>query len=354
MWRVEGIEQANFGTLPDGRPVPAVTLTNAQGVVATVIAWGATLQALIVPDRRGGRADVVLGHATLDEYLDRRQYFGGTVGRFANRIARGAFTLDGASFRLPVNDGVNALHGGLDGFDRRLWTIADYPRHRAVTLRYVSRDGEEGYPGTLTVDATYALDDDDVLTIEYVATTDAPTIVNLTNHTYWNLSGEGGAADAMGHVVTLLADHFLPTDAGSIPTGEIRPVVGTVFDFDSPRLVGERVTDMRDAQIAIGRGYDHCWIADGGTGIRAMAWVYDPASGRSFELRSNQPGLQFYSGNFLDGTTRGKTGRFYRTRDGVAFEPQRLPDTPNRPAFGSARLAPSEIYRNVIEYRLAW
>jgi aldose 1-epimerase len=223
-----------------------------------------------------------------------------------------------------------------------------------VTLRYVSCDGEEGYPGTLTVDATYALDDDDVLTIEYVATTDAPKIVNLTNHSHWNLGGEGNAGDAMGHVVTLLADHFLPTDVGSIPTREIRPVAGTAFDFGSPRVVGEHVNDTRDAQTAIGRGYDHCWIADGGTGTRAMARVYYPASGRGLEFWSNQPGLEFYSGNVLDGTTRGKVGRFYRARDVIAFEPQRLPDTPNRPAFGSMRLAPGELYRNVIDYRLTW
>lgn len=264
---------ANFGTLPDGRPVPAVTLTNAHGVAATVIAWGATLQALIVPDRTGGRADVVLGHATLGEYLDYRKYFGATVGRFANRIARGAFTLDGANYRVPTNDGANALHGGLDGFDRRLWTIVDEVAGRSVVLRYVSRDGEEGYPGTLTVDATYALGDDDVLTIEYVATTDAPTIINITNHNYWNLGGEGSDAGALGHIVKLLADAFLPTDAGSIPTGEVRPVIGTAFDFRSSRVVGDRVHDPRDAQIAIGRGYDHCWIGDDATGVRALARV---------------------------------------------------------------------------------
>ena len=349
---------ATFGTLPDGRPVPAVTLSNRHGVAATVIAWGASLQSLVMPDRAGRRADVALGYATLSDYLDRPQYFGATVGRFANRIARGKFSLDGKAYQVPVNNGPNSLHGGTAGFDKQLWTVVDAAGGASghVTLRHISPDGEMGYPGTLTVDAIYRLGEDDRLTIEYRATTDRPTIVNVTNHAYWNLSGEGSANGAMAHIVTIPADAFLPTGAGAIPTGEVRPVAGTAFDFRAPHPVGERVRDATDAQLVFGRGYDHNWIV-GRTVTRdehLMAHVVDPASGRSFELWSNQPGLQFYSGNFLDGTTNGKAMRIYRGGDAVVFEPQIFPDTPNQPAFGSARLAPGEVYRNVMTYRLSW
>ncbi len=344
---------AVFGLMPDGRPVPAVTIADARGVTATVIAWGATLQSLVVPGR-DGPADVVLGHATLGEYLAHPQYFGAAVGRYANRIARGRFTLDGIDYQVPVNDGANALHGGPAGFDKRLWDVVA-ANGEAVTLRHVSPAGEEGFPGTLTVDATYRLTDA-ALTIDYRATTDAPTIVNVTNHAYWNLGGEGSAAGAMGHVVTIPAGDFLPTDAGAIPTGEVRPVAGTPFDFRTPRTVGDRVRNARDAQIALGRGYDHCWVIEREVtpDLHPMATAVDPASGRGFELWSNQPGVQFYSGNFLDGTTRGKGGQLCRAGDAVVFEPQVFPDTPNQPAFGSARLDPGEVYRNVIEYRLHW
>ncbi len=352
------VQQGTFGTLPDGRPVPEITLVNRHGVHATVIAWGAALQSLILPDRRGHLADVALGYDNLKDYLDHPQYFGATVGRFANRIAKGRFTLDGRAYQTPVNNGANALHGGTAGFDKQLWQVVDSaggPRGH-VTLRHVSPDGEMGYPGTLTVDATYALGEDDRLTIEYRATTDKATIVNVTNHAYWNLSGEGSANGAMGHVVTILADAYLPTDAGSIPTGEVRAVAGSVFDFRSPHAVGERVRDAREQQLVFARGYDHNWVV--GRQVTAdehlMARVVDPASGRGFELWSNQPGVQFYSGNFLDGTTSGKAKRLYREGDAVVFEPQLFPDTPNQPAFGSARLAPGETYRNVISYRFSW
>lgn len=352
------VARSTFGTLPDGRPVPAVTLTNRHGVSATVIAWGAALQSLVMPDRNGHPADVALGYPTLRDYLDHPQYFGATVGRFANRIARGRFTVDGGAYQAPVNNGVNSLHGGTAGFDKQLWSViaAVGGATRHVTLRYVSPDGEQGYPGTLTVDATYALGDDDRLTIEYRATTDKPTIVNVTNHNYWNLSGEGSANGAMGHLVTIPAETFLPTDAGAIPTGEFRSVAGTPFDFRTPHAVGERVRDARDEQLVFGRGYDHNWVI--GRHVtpdeHLMARVSDPASGRAFELWSNQPGLQFYSGNFLDGTTSGKSRHIYRAGDTVVFEPQIFPDTPNQPAFGSARLVPGDTYRNVMTYRLSW
>ena len=345
-----------FGTLPDGRAVPAVTLSNGHGVSATVIAYGAALQSLVMPDRTGARADVALGYATLPEYLAKPQYFGATVGRYANRLALGRFTIDGQSFQTPVNDGPNSLHGGKQGFDKVLWEVASVHSGpvASVTLRYVSRDGDQGYPGTLTVDATYSLDEKNQLSIEYRATTDRATVVNVTNHNYWNLSGEGSANGAMGTEVTIPADAYLPTGATAIPTGEIRPVAGTPFDFRTPRVVGERVRDAKDQQIVFGRGYDHNWIV--GRAVTAephlMARAHDPASGRGFELWSNQPGLQFYSGNFLDGTSSGKSGRIYRGGDALVFEPQLFPDTPNQPAFGSARLAPGETYRNLMIYRL--
>ena len=348
--------RSTFGVLPDGRAVPAVTLSNGRGVSATVIAYGASLQSLIMPDRNGTAADVALGYAKLADYLAKPQYFGGTVGRYANRLARGRFTLDGKAYQTPVNDGANALHGGTIGFDKVLWQVADV-RHgpiASVRLHYVSRDGEMGYPGTLSVDAIYSLDEDDRLTIEYRATTDKPTIVNITNHAYWNLSGEGSANGAMGTLVTIPAEAYLPTDAGAIPTGEVRPVAGTVFDFRTPRTVGDRVRDATDTQIVFARGYDHNWVI--GRTVTAdehlMARASDPVSGRGFELWSNQPGLQFYSGNFLNGTSAGKARKVYRAGDAIVTEPQIFPDTPNRSEFGSARLAPGQTYRNVMTYRL--
>lgn len=349
-------KRSTFGTLPDGRAVAGVTLENGKGVSATIIAYGATLQGLVMPDRDGKRADVILGYADLKSYLAKPQYFGSTVGRYANRLAGGRFTVDGKSYQAPVNNGPNSLHGGTTGFDKVLWDVVDVKSGPAasVTLRYVSPDGDQGYPGKVTVDAIYSLDENNALTIEYRATTDAPTIVNVTNHAYWNLAGEGSAGGAMGHLVTIPAETYLPTDATAIPTGEFRPVAGTAFDFRTPHAVGERVRDASDQQIVFGRGYDHNWVV-GKTVTptqHLMARVSDPQTGRGFELWSNQPGLQFYSGNFLDGTSSGKAGQIYREGDAIVMEPQIFPDTPNQPKFGSARLAPGETYRNVMTYRL--
>lgn len=348
--------RGSFGTMPDGRAVASVTLSNGHGISANIIAYGASLQALVMPDRAGRKGDVILGYGTIGEYLAKPQYFGATVGRFANRLAAGRFRVDGQSYQTPVNDGKNALHGGTAGFDKVLWqvtSVKDGPV-ASVTLRYVSRDGDQGYPGTMTVDATYSLDERDNLTIEYVATTDKPTIANITNHSYWNLSGEGSEHGAMGHVVTIPADSYLPTDKGSIPTGEYRPVAGTVFDFRTPHVVGERVRDARDEQIAFARGYDHNWVI--GRTVTAdehlMARVSDPASGRGFELWSNQPGLQFYSGNFLDATSFGKSKRIYRLGDAIVMEPQIFPDAPNQRGFPDAKLVPGQTYRNTMTYRL--
>lgn len=345
-----------FGKLADGRPVGAVTLANGRGVSATVIAYGATLQSVVMPDRAGRKADVALGYDNIRAYVEKPQYFGSTVGRFANRLAGGRYRVDGRAYQAPVNNGPNSLHGGVTGFDKVLWEIVSVKSGPAasVTLRYVSPDGDQGYPGTMSVMATYSLDERNHLTIEYVATADKTTIANITNHAYWNLSGEGSANGAMGHVVTIPAETYLPTDEGAIPTGEFRPVAGTVFDFRRPRAVGERVRDARDQQIAWGRGYDHNWVI--GRGVtrdqHLMAKVYDPASGRGFELWSNQPGLQFYSGNFLDATSSGKSRRIYRLGDAIVMEPQIFPDSPNQKGFPDARLEPGQTYRNIMTYRL--
>ena len=348
-------KRSRFGALPDGRAVDAVTLSNGHGVSATVISYGAALQSVVLPDRNGTPADVALGYPSIDKYLSKPQYFGGTVGRFANRIARGRFTLDGRAYQVPVNDGVNSLHGGTTGFDKVLWrvTAVHGGTTASVTLRHVSRDGEMGYPGTLTIDATYSLDEADRLTVDYRATTDKTTIVNISNHAYWNLAGEGTVNGAMGTQVTIPAETYLPTDTGAIPTGERKPVAGTVFDFQTPHAIGERVREARDPQIVYARGYDHNWII--GERVTSdehlMARATDPVSGRGFELWSNQPGLQFYSGNFLDGTSVGKSNHVYREGDAFVMEPQIFPDTPNQPGFGSARLAPGQTYRNTMTYR---
>jgi aldose 1-epimerase len=351
-----GATRESFGRLADGRTVEAVTLWRGR-LTARILTYGAALQSMLVPDRHGRLADVALGHAALDPYVDHPQYFGSTVGRVANRIAGGRFVLDGSDYRVPVNNGPNSLHGGPEGFDKVVWEIADMRGGDApdVTLRHVSPDGEMGYPGTLTVTARYGLDDDDVLSVEYLATTDRPTLCNLSNHAYWNLAGEGLVEGAMGHRLAIPAEYYLPTDATAIPTGEFRPVAGTAFDFREPAVVGARVRDASDEQIVFGRGYDHNWVVarEVSAAARLLARVEEPGSGRVMEILSNQPGLQVYSGNFLDGTTSGKAGRLYRMGDAIVLEPQMFPDTPNHPEFGSIRLEPGETYRNLILWRFS-
>ena len=346
-----------FGTLPDGRTVEEVTLTNGKGVTARVIAWGALLRTLEVPDRAGKPADIVLGYNDLATYLDKPKRFGVTVGRYANRIRGGHFTLDGRTYTLATNDGPNTLHGGNAGFDKRLWTITEVKGGStpSVTLRYVSPDGEEGFPGTLTVTATYALDAADTLTITYQATTDKPTVVNLTNHSFFNLAGEGSGRSVLDQILTIPAERYTPVDATQIPTGEQVPVAGTPFDFRKPTVIGSRIRDGRDIQIVRGRGYDHNWVVTEAPTAEPhpVAKIEDPHSGRVLEVASNQPGVQFYTGNFIDATVVGKSGLVYRQSDALAIEPELFPDTPNQPAFGSARLDPGATYRNVITYRFS-
>lgn len=355
--RTAGVVRAPFGKMADGGSVEAVSLTNAAGVTVRIISLGAAIQSVVVPDRDGVMADVTLGYPTLEGYLTNPDYFGATIGRVANRIAGGRFTLDGVIYQIPQNDGENALHGGAKGFDKVIWEIVevkDGPQ-ASVTLRHVSPDGDQGYPGVLTVTATYALNAQNELSVDYEATTDRTTIVNLSNHAYWNMAGEGSAAGAMGNVLTIPAAEYTPTDAGAIPTGEFRRVDGTVFDFRTPTAVGARVRDVSDEQIVFGGGYDHNWVIsrEPSSHLRMIATLEDPASGRILELMSDQPGLQFYSGNFLAGSILGKAGRLYRQGDAVALEPQAFPDTPNRPEFGSVRLEPGQRYRNRMVFRFS-
>lgn len=347
-------DQSRFGTLPDGRAVDAVTLRHG-ALVATILSWGATLQALHVPDRDGKAADITAGFATIDDYIAHSPYFGASIGRVANRIAGGRFILDGIAYSIGCNNGANALHGGPEGFDRRLWTVGAAgvdDRDGAAFLRMtlLSEDGDQGFPGTLSVTAEWRLYADQ-LTLVYTATTDQPTIVNLTNHAYWNLAGDGDD-DATGHELMIPAAQYLPVDEGLIPTGETRAVARTPFDFRQPMPIGARLA-AHDEQLRIGGGYDHNWcLRDTILSEPALSCrLHDPRSGRTLELWSDHPGLQFYSGNFLDGSFAGKSGAPYRHRSAIALEPQLFPDTPNQPAFGSCRLAPGETYRHAMAWR---
>jgi aldose 1-epimerase len=305
-----------------------------------------------VPDRAGKLANVVLGSDSVAGYLHRSPHFGAIAGRYANRIARGRFAIDGIEYRLETNAPPNALHGGPHGFDKVVWQ-ADSPDGAALVLRYISVDGEAGFPGNLTVEVTYRLGAANDLRIDYAATTDKPTIVNLTNHSYFNLAGEG-AGDVLGHVVTIEADHFTPTDATQIPTGAVLPVDGTPFDFTRPRSVGERIRSS-DAQLLIGHGYDHNWVlrAPIGDAVRPAARAFDPGSGRVLEVLTDAPGLQFYTANGLNGALVGPSGRAYRQGDGFCFETQRFPDAPNQPGFPSAVLRPGERFRSTTIFRFS-
>lgn len=347
-------DRSVFGTTPNGQSVEAVTLTNAKGMTVRILAWGAVIQQLSVPDRHGHVDDVVLGFDTLAPYLGKEPYFGASIGRYANRIGAGKFTLDGKAYQLSINDGAQSLHGGTVGFDHKLWTIEKVTSgpEASATLSYTSPDGEEGYPGTLTARATYRLNEKNELAIDYSATTDKPTIVNLTNHSYFNLSGALSGKSIMDQLLTIPASRFTPTDAGLIPTGEMRAVAGTPFDFRMPMRIGARITDGHEQQLVLAHGYDHNWVIDRkGPGLELGARVEDPETGRVLEVWSDQPGMQFYSGNFLDGTIVGKGGVIYRQGSAMALEPQRFPDTPNHPNFGSARLDPGQTYMHHMRYR---
>ena len=351
------VTRGHFGELADGTRIEAIELSNGNGVTARIITLGATLQSLSVPDRNGSSADIVLGYSSAAEYLEKPQYFGSTVGRYANRLKGGRFTLDGKDYSLPVNDGKNHLHGGPQGLDKVVWkvesTSGGSPAAEAV-LSYRSPDGDQGYPGTLDITAVYTLNEQNELAVEYRATTDKPTIVNITNHAYFNLAGEAEGHDVMDHRLTLVADRYTPVDETLIPTGELRRVAGTAFDFREAEAIGMRVRDGGDEQIRYGRGYDHNYVIDGTAGtLRLGARVEDPVSGRVMDVLTTAPGIQFYSGNFLDGTTSGKSGRIYRQGDALCLEPQVFPDSPNQPDFPSARLDPGDTYVNKMVFRFS-
>jgi aldose 1-epimerase len=334
------VQEQPFGRTPDGTAVELYTLTNDRGLKAKIMTYGATLVSLEVPDRTGKLGDIVLGYDALDGYMKSSPYFGSIVGRYGNRIAKGRFVLDGVTYQLATNNRENHLHGGIKGFDKVVWKAE--PRREAgavgVKLTYLSRDGEEGYPGNLAITVVYSLTNNSEIKISYEATTDKATPVNLTHHSYFNLAGEG---DVLGHELTIDADSYTPVDTGLIPTGEIRPVADSPFDFTTPHTIGERIAQVEG-------GYDHNFVLRGGEGMMALAVrVFEPKSGRVMEISTTEPGLQFYSGNFLDGTITGKGGKVYLKHHGFCLETQHFPDSPNKPDFPSTILRPGAVYRSL-------
>ena len=346
------ITQAPFGQLPNGETVTQFTLSNTNGLVAKIIDFGGIITELHTPDRDGRLADVVLGFDQLEPYLADSPYFGALIGRYGNRIAKGRFTLDGQEFSLPINNGNNHLHGGAPGFDKRKWdAIVD---EDSLQLVYRSLDGEQGYPGNLDATVIYTLTDDNELIVRFHAVTDKATPVNLTQHSYFNLAGlKPAPADILGHVLSIDADKFVPIDAESIPLGDLAPVEGTPFDFRSARPIGERI-EQPEEQLRHGLGYDHCFALnkpDGRATTRA-ARVVEPVSGRVLELFTEEPGVQFYSGNFLDGSLLGK-GHRYQHRSGFCLEPQHFPDSPNQPQFPNTILRPGQVYQTESRFRFS-
>lgn len=340
----------------NGQAVHMYTLTNKNGIEAKLMDYGATLMSLKVPDRSGALEDVVLGFDNLDGYTQTPPppYFGATIGRYANRIGGARFTLEGKMYTVDKNDGMNSLHGGNHGFDKVTWTskALTTPDGPAVQFSYISPNGEGGYPGNMTVNVQYTLTDKNELRLHYTAATDLDTVVNLTNHSYWNLSG-AGSGEILDHVLTLNADRFTPVDAGLIPTGELRKVDGTPFDFRTPHRVGERI-DSDDEQLKLGRGYDHNWILNrSGNGLELAARVLDPKSGRVLEVLTTQPAIQFYTGNFLDGTYKGIGGKAYQRRGALCLETQHYPDSPNHYDFPSTVLKPGETFDSTTVFRFS-
>ena len=340
---------ASFGKTVDGTDIQLITLSNAHGLKASISTYGGTLTSLLVPDKAGKLSDVILGFDNVSGYLSpafrkSNPYFGALIGRYGNRIAKGKFTIDGHAYQVGVNDGSNSLHGGKVGFNQKVWaakpgTSAD---GQTVTLTYLSKDGEEGYPGNLTVTVVYTLTADDALKIDYTATTDKATPLNLTNHAYFNLA-LGQSKDVLAHQVTLPADRYTVVDATLIPTGELKAVKGTPFDFTAPHAIGERIAQVPG-------GYDHNWVLNTATGQHAAATVYEPTTGRTLEVTTDEPGVQFYTGNFLDGSLTGKGGVVYGKHAGFCLETQHFPDSPNQPKFPSTILKPGETYHTTTSY----
>jgi len=349
------ISRLPFGTTADAKPVELFTLTNAHDVEVRAMTYGATIVWLHAPDREGHLDDIVLGYPTLAGYLAQSPYFGAIVGRYGNRIAKGRFTLDGKAYQLATNNGPNHLHGGVKGFDKVVWSAepAETDSSATVTFSYVSPAGEEGYPGTLRARVTYTLTDRDELRVDYLATTDQATPVNLTQHSYFNLAG-AGTRDILAHELMIAADRYTPVDATLIPTGEIAAVAGTPFDFRTPTAIGARI-GQSDVQLQHGKGYDHNWVlnragaAEGALVLAAR--VTEPTTGRTLDVFTTEPGIQFYSGNFLDGTITGKDGRVYQQRYGFCLETQHFPDSPNHPNFPSTILRPGREYRSTTVFQ---
>ena len=343
-----------FGKTDDGTSVDIYTLKNKAGMEARITNYGGIVVSLKVPDRKGAFDDVALGYDTLDQYVKNNPFFGALVGRYGNRIAKAKFNLDGKTYTLAANNGVNSLHGGLKGFDKKVWQAKELTEKggAGIELMCQSKDGEEGYPGNLTVRVQYVLSDDNALRIDYLATTDKDTVLNLTNHSYFNLAGAGNG-DILGHVVMIAADKFTPVDEGLIPTGVLQPVKGTPFDFTTPTAIGARI-EQPDEQLKFGKGYDHNWVLNSSSGTLALAVrVTEPTTGRIMEVLTTEPGVQFYVGNFLDGSNVGKGGKVYKHRYGFCLETQHFPDSPNQPSFPSTVLKPGKQYKTSTVYKFS-
>jgi aldose 1-epimerase len=352
---VASISSEPWGSTSEGA-VQRWTLTNAHGMVVRILTYGGILQEIDVPNRHGHNANVTLGFDNLADYVAKSPYFGCITGRYANRIALGTFTLDGVTYHLPINNPPNSLHGGTVGFDKHIWAATPF-RHGGnvgLVMTHTSPDGDQGYPGTLKATVVYTLTKGNGIRMDYRATTDKATVVNLTNHAYWNLAGEGSGT-IYGHRLFLNADAFTPVDSTLIPTGAIDPVAGTPMDFNHPTAIGKRIRDGSFEQLVFGRGYDHNWVLDrkSATGLELAARVTEPGSGRVLSILTDQPGIQFYSGNFLDGTLVGTSGRMYRQGDGFALETQHFPDSPNHANFPSTVLRPGQVYRTTTIYQFS-
>lgn len=344
------VQKQDFGKTPDGTAVDLYTLSNAAGMKVSIMTYGGIVTQVHVPDKTGKSGDVVLGFDSLDGYLKTHPYFGALIGRYGNRIAKGRFKLNGVEYQLATNNNnLNHLHGGVKGFDKAVWK-ANPIDARTLELTHTSPDGDEGYPGTLQVKVVYSLAETNELKIDYTATTDKDTVLNLTNHTYFNLAGAG---DNLAHAVTLNADRFTPVDAGLIPTGELKPVKGTPFDFTTPHAIGERIA-QDDPQLKAGKGYDHNFVLNNSSGALALAArVEEPTSGRVLEVWTTEPGVQFYTGNFLDGSLTGKGGVKINQRAGFCLETQHFPDSPNQPNFPSTVLKPGQTYRSTTTWKFS-
>src|SRR5579864_4618392 len=341
-----------FGTR-DGRPIHLYTMTNAHGLRIQAMNYGGIITSMRVPDRKGQLADIVLGHETLEGYIPNPPYLGAIVGRYANRIANGTFTLDGKTYTLPKNDGPNTLHGGVKRtFDKVVWDDGALEGKNGVAFSYLSKDGDEGFPGNLKIRVTYALTDENELVVDYEATTDKATPINVTQHSYFDLAGEG-TGDVLNHEVMINADRFTPVDKNLIPTGELRAVKGTPLDFTTPTKIGARIDDNYE-QLVLGHGYDHNFVINRkGDGMELAARVYEPTSGRVLEVSTTQPGVQLYTGNFLDGTITGKQGHIYKRRYAFCLETQHFPDSPNHPEFPSTILRPGETFHSKTVFKFS-